>query len=117
VGRSGISEEPCATAISVGPAGFVLAVARRDGRAIEGLVVDACQIPPQPMPPELLAQPEKPLTLTYLEGRHTVTLGDLVLFKNVSLHAIPNRHRIGLATWGPSLGIAALELERAVPAK
>jgi hypothetical protein len=46
-----------------------------------------------------------------------VTLGDVVLFKNVSIHAIPARHRIGLATWGPAVGIHSLELERGLPAK
>jgi hypothetical protein len=77
----------------------------------------AYEVPPMDLPPALLAGEEEVLLLTYLDGRLTVALGDLVLFKNVSLHAIPNRHRIGLATWGPSLGLAALELERAVPTK
>ena len=77
----------------------------------------AYQTPPLEIPPDLLEAEEAPLVLTYVDDRLTVTLGDLVLFRSVSLLPIPGRHRIGFATWGPDLGVTSIELERAVPSK
>lgn len=68
---------------------------------------------PIELPAELLAQEEMTLTLAYEDRRLTVSLGDLVLFRAVSLQPIPGRRRIGLATWGPDLGLTGIELERA----
>ncbi len=56
----------------------------------------------------------QPLTLTYYDGFLTVTLGETVLFDEVSIRAIPGKHRIGVSTYGPKLGFAGFELE--VPA-
>ena len=49
--------------------------------------------------------------LTYHEGRLTVTLGEVVLFDEVSIHAIPGKHRIGVATFGPEVGIERFDLD------
>jgi len=52
---------------------------------------------------------------TYYDGRLTVKLGGVTIFDEVSLLAIPRNTRIGLATWGPTTGLATLKLE--VPSK
>jgi len=75
------------------------------------------QLPPQPLPlPDKDAE-ELPLLLTCFDGRLTATLGDLVLFRNVSLLAIPGRSRIGFSTWGPDTAVAAIELEVPQPTR
>jgi hypothetical protein len=59
-------------------------------------------------------QPEekKPVRLELLhwERRLTVRLGPHVLFDQTPLQPIPKRHRIGFATWGPSVRFAEIEL-------
>ena len=39
-----------------------------------------------------------------------MTLGDQTLFDQLPIRAIPGRSRIGIATWGPDVRIAELEL-------
>lgn len=73
------------------------------------------QVPPQELPPLGKDEVSRPLLVTFVDGRLTATLDSVVLFRGVSLLPIPGRTRIGLSTWGPSPGIAAMELERPAP--
>ncbi len=51
-----------------------------------------------------------PLVLTLFARRLTVRLGAATVFDQAPLRAIPGRHRIGIATWGDTPRIAAIEL-------
>ncbi len=75
------------------------------------------QVPPQPLPVVAKDVEELPLLLTFNDGRLTVTLGDLVLLRSVSLLAIPGRQRIGFSTWGPETSVAGVELEQPAAAR
>jgi hypothetical protein len=70
----------------------------------------AYQLPPTALPESLLAAEEVALVLALVDDRLTVSLGDLVLFRSVSLRPIAGRHRVGLATWGPDLGVSRITL-------
>jgi len=69
------------------------------------------QIPPTEIPP-----PDedglRELEVVYHDRRLTVRLGGTTLFDAVSLTPIPGAHRVGIATYGPNVGFATLELER-----
>lgn len=62
-------------------------------------------------PRDLAPEELRELALTYAAGRLSVALGDVVLFDGVPIRAIPQRHRIGIATWGPEVGIEHVELK------
>jgi hypothetical protein len=90
---------------------------RKVGARLERLEDLHYQLPATEIPAELLAAESLPLVLAFHDDRLTVTLGPLVLFKGVSLHRLPDRHRIGLATWGPDTAVHRIELLRSAPAK
>jgi len=50
------------------------------------------------------------LELLYYGGRLTVRIGSQTLFEQAPIRRIPGATRIGIATWGPQLRIAELEL-------
>ncbi len=52
------------------------------------------------------------LSLSFWDGWFSATIDDVVLFDRVSIRAIPDRHRVGLATWGPDVLIRSVELYR-----
>ncbi|MEM1449042.1 MAG: hypothetical protein AAGI22_08005 [Planctomycetota bacterium] len=52
------------------------------------------------------------LSLRYWDGWCTVMLGEVPMLDRVSIDPIPDRHRIGLATWGPRTRIRSLELSK-----
>lgn len=56
--------------------------------------------------------PKKPteLVLHYWADRLTVRLGEQVLFDQAPIRPIEGRTRVGLATWGPQLRVAEIEL-------
>ena len=63
-------------------------------------------------PPVRLVEAEtRTLTLTYLDRRLTVTLGDAVVFDAVPIRPIRGAERIGVATWGREPRIAGFKLE------
>ncbi len=49
------------------------------------------------------------LSLVYYHKRLSVRLGEALLFDQAPLRPIPGRDRIGIATWGPTLRISAIE--------
>lgn len=51
-----------------------------------------------------------PLTLHYWADRLTVQLGAEVLFEQAPIRPIEGKTRVGLATWGPQLRVAEIEL-------
>ena len=53
------------------------------------------------------------LSVRYWDGWCTVTLDEAVLLDRASIDSIPDRHRVGLATWGPETRIKSLELLKA----
>jgi hypothetical protein len=55
---------------------------------------------------------DRVLFLEYWDGWCSVSLDGLVLFDRVPIHPIPGRHRVGLATWGPSPEIRSITLSR-----
>ena len=52
------------------------------------------------------------LVASIAEDRFSAKLDELVLFDEVPVNYIPGRHRIGVATWGPSPAIERVELSR-----
>ena len=68
------------------------------------------QIPPTP-----IAAPDedglRELEVVYHDRRLTVKLAGTTLFDAVSLTPIAGKHQVGIATYGPGLGLATLELE------
>jgi hypothetical protein len=68
------------------------------------------QVAPTPLP-----APEdglRELEVVQHDACLTVRLGGVTLFDAVPITPIPDRHRVGLATWGPRTGLASLELDR-----
>lgn len=53
------------------------------------------------------------LSLRYWDGWCSAALDDVPLLDRVSIDPIPDRHRVGLTTWGPNTRVHALELWRA----
>lgn len=51
-----------------------------------------------------------PLTLHYWADRLTVQIGSKVLFDQAPIRPIEGKTRVGLATWGPQLRVAEIEL-------
>lgn len=58
------------------------------------------------------ADPKKPTTLELLHfgKRLTVRLGNQTLFDQAPIRAIPDRHRIGITTWGSTPRLTEIEL-------
>jgi len=54
---------------------------------------------------------QRVLEVEYFEGWYSARLDGVSLFERVSIDPIPERHRIGLATWGESPAIVDLEVE------
>lgn len=52
------------------------------------------------------------LSLRYWDGWCSALLDDVPLLDRVSIDAIPERHRIGLTTWGPTTTLQWLEFSR-----
>ncbi len=65
----------------------------------------------QTVPVKLSDAESRKLRLELLGDRLTVSLGEVVLFDHVWIARVPDRHRIGFATFGPDLAIASFELE------
>ncbi|MDJ0522536.1 MAG: hypothetical protein QNJ90_10755 [Planctomycetota bacterium] len=52
------------------------------------------------------------LEVTLHDRRIRVTMGDVVLFAGEPITPIPEKHRVGIATYGPGVGFEKLELYR-----
>ena len=63
-----------------------------------------------PMPYESDDKKPTQVELLYYGDRLTVRVGTQTLIDQTPIRAIPDMHRIGLATWGPQLRVTELEL-------
>ena len=63
-----------------------------------------------PMPYESDDKKPTQVKLLYYGDHLTVRVGTQTLIDQAPIRAIPDMHRIGLATWGPQLQITELEL-------
>jgi hypothetical protein len=55
---------------------------------------------------------DRVISLRYWDGWCSASIDGALLFDRVSIHPIPGRHRIGLATWGSNPEIRSIELSR-----
>jgi hypothetical protein len=67
------------------------------------------QSDPVPLPE---ATEVRTLSLSYWDGWVSVTIDGTPLLDRVSIHPIPGRHRVGLATWGAQPKFQSIELSR-----